>query len=58
MGDLTVLLPEGVEVEAEAVAVLGARTLRLTGPPPPPDAPVVRIEGFVLLGNITVRDHA
>jgi Domain of unknown function (DUF1707)/Cell wall-active antibiotics response 4TMS YvqF len=58
MGDLTIVLPEGVEVEAEAVAVLGARTLRLTGPPPPPDAPVVRIEGFVLLGNITVRDHA
>ena len=58
LGNLVVLVPEGVEVDLSATAVMGARTLRLTGPPPPPGAPVVRITGVVVWGDLSVRDRA
>jgi hypothetical protein len=37
---------------------MGARTLRLVGPPPPAGAPVVRITGVVVWGDLSVRDRA
>ena len=58
LGNLVVLVPEGVEVDLAATAVMGARTLRLRGPAPPPGAPVVRITGVVVWGDLSVRDRA
>lgn len=57
MGSLNVIVPEGTEVELEATAVMGSRTVRLKGTPAGPGAPVVRIEGFILMGDVTVRDR-
>jgi hypothetical protein len=57
LGNLVVLVPEGVEVDLAATAVMGARTLRLRGPAPPPGAPVVRITGVVVWGDLSVRDR-
>lgn len=56
MGNVNVIVPEGVEVELEALAVMGSRSIKLKGAPPEHGAPVVRIEGIVLMGDLTVRD--
>jgi hypothetical protein len=57
MGNVNVIVPEGVEVELDGLAVMGSRSLKLKGPPAQPGAPVVRIEGLVLMGDLTVRDR-
>jgi len=56
MGNVNVIVPEGVEVELDGLAVMGSRSLKLKGPPAGPGAPVVRVEGMVLMGDLTVRD--
>ena len=58
MGNVNVIVPEGVEVELDGLAVMGSRSLKLKGAPPGPGAPVVRVEGMVLMGDLTVRDKA
>ena len=57
MGGVDVIVPPGVEVELEGVAVMGSKTLKLSGPPPGPGAPVVRVNAFALMGSVTVRDR-
>lgn len=57
MGNVNVIVPEGVEVELDGLAVMGSRSLKLKGPPAQPGAPVVRVEGLVLMGDVTVRDR-
>src|SRR5262249_9951267 len=57
MGGVDVIVPRGVEVELEGVAVMGSKTLKLSGPPPGPGAPVVRVNAFALMGSVTVRDR-
>jgi Domain of unknown function (DUF1707)/Cell wall-active antibiotics response 4TMS YvqF len=58
MGSIDVIVPFGVEVELDGIAIMGSKNQKLTGPPPHPGAPVVRIEAFALMGEITVRDRA
>ncbi|HEU5318618.1 MAG TPA: DUF1707 domain-containing protein [Chloroflexota bacterium] len=57
MGNVNVIVPEGVEVELDGLAVMGSRSMKLKGPAAAPGAPVVRIEGWVLMGDLTVRDR-
>jgi hypothetical protein len=57
MGNVNVIVPEGVEVELDGLAVMGSRSMKLKGPPAAAAAPVVRIEGWVLMGDLTVRDR-
>jgi hypothetical protein len=57
MGNVNVIVPEGVDVELEALALMGSRSIKLNGPPAEQGAPVVRIEGVVLMGDLTVRDR-
>jgi len=58
MGSVDVIVPFGVEVELEGVAIMGSKESKLKGPPPGPGAPVVRVNAFVLMGSVTVRDSA
>lgn len=58
MGSVDVIVPFGVEVELEGIAIMGSKEAKLTGPPPAPGAPVVRINAFALMGSVTVRDKA
>ena len=57
MGNLKVIVPEGVDVDLDATAIMGSRKVVLSGPPPPRDAPLVRVEGLILMGELTVRDR-
>jgi hypothetical protein len=57
MGSLDVFVPEGVEVDLDVMAIAGSKTLRLSGPPPAPGAPVIRITGVIVAGAVNVRDQ-
>lgn len=54
MGGSTIVVPEGVEVDAGGFAFLGGNDVRLEGPPPPPGAPRLRIRAWSLLGGSDV----
>jgi hypothetical protein len=54
MGGSTIVVPEGVEVDAGGFALLGGNDVRLEGPSPPPGAPRLRIRCWSLLGGSDV----
>lgn len=58
MGNLEVIVPEGVHVDLDVMTIAGSRALRLSGPAPAPTAPVIRIVGHVIAGAMVVRDRA
>lgn len=58
MGSVDVIVPFGVEVELEGIAIMGSKESKLKGQPPGPGAPVVRVNAFALMGSVTVRDSA
>lgn len=54
LGELKIIVPEGIDVRVEASNILSETKVKLTEPPTP-GAPVYRIRGFTLLGQVTVR---
>lgn len=55
LGEVTLTVPEGVDVRLEAgTNVLGERKNKLP-PPSSPDAPVIRVHGTVVLGSVKVE---
>ncbi|WP_053203441.1 DUF1707 SHOCT-like domain-containing protein [Jiangella muralis] len=55
LGSLTMIVPEGIDVRLdEGTNILGERKMKLREPVTP-GAPVYRVRGFVLLGEVTVR---
>ena len=55
MGGSTITVPEGVHVELDGFALLGGNDLRISGPEPPPGAPIVRVRAWSLMGGTDVR---
>jgi len=56
-GSLELLVPEGVEVEVEAAAILSGREIKLSATSMPSDfKPLIRVTGTVVFGSINVRD--
>jgi hypothetical protein len=54
LGEVVVVVPEGVAVDMQGVAVMGDRVVEVDDAVVP-GAPVVRVEGLALMGQITVR---
>jgi hypothetical protein len=54
LGSVTVLVPDGVEVQLSGGAALSGEDLRIRGTPPA-GAPLIRIRHSGLLGSISVR---
>lgn len=55
MGGVEVVVPPGVRVEMNGIALMGGFEERMRiDEPPPADAPVLRIGGFVLMGGVDV----
>jgi uncharacterized protein DUF1707 len=57
-GNLTVDVPEGVEVELTGFDVFGDRELRLAPVPRRPGTPLIRVRAHGLLGDVYVRTPA
>lgn len=58
LGSLCVDVPEGVEVELNGFDVLGDRDVRLARVPRRAGTPLIRIQAYVLLGDVDVRTPA
>jgi hypothetical protein len=56
MGTVEVIVPEGVEVALEGVAIMGSKVLRMSDAPIGLGAPLVRVTGLCLMGEIKVRN--
>lgn len=54
MGGSTIVVPEGVAVDAGGFAFLGGNDVRLDGAPPPPGAPRLRVRAWSLMGGTDV----
>jgi hypothetical protein len=58
LGDLKVIVPEGVEVELGGMVLIGDRKLELAAVPLRPGTPRIVLRAFALLGDVTVRSAA
>jgi hypothetical protein len=54
-GDVTVIVPDGIEVDLEGVAVFGDKRCSTGSTPPVPGSPVVLVRAFALFGDVRVR---
>jgi hypothetical protein len=54
MGGVTIVVPDGVEVELSGLALMGGNEVRVPEPPHA-DAPLVRVRAFALMGGVEVR---
>jgi hypothetical protein len=55
MGDLEVIVPDGVEVELGGFDLLGDRELRLAPVPRRAGTPLIRVKAYTMMGDVTVR---
>lgn len=55
IGGVSVRVPPGMRVEASNFSILGGRDIRLGGPIAP-NAPVLRIRSFSIIGGVDVRE--
>jgi uncharacterized protein DUF1707 len=55
MGGIGILVPEGVSVELSGFALMGANSGPRDKVPPLPDAPVIRVKTFALMGGVGIE---
>ncbi|NUR90424.1 MAG: DUF1707 and DUF2154 domain-containing protein [Nonomuraea sp.] len=54
LGTVKIIVPDGVYVDLDGVAVLGERKVQVDQPPRGMNVPVVRIHGYAVLGEIKI----
>lgn len=55
IGDVSVVVPEGVGVEVGGLLVIGDRKYEAPSAPPHPGAPVVHLRVYALIGDVRLR---
>ncbi|MGH9127974.1 MAG: DUF1707 SHOCT-like domain-containing protein [Acidimicrobiales bacterium] len=55
MGNIDIIVPEGIEVELTGINIMGCKDRRLSQVPPIPGGPLVLVRAIMLMGNVTVR---
>ncbi len=58
MGDVTVIVPEGIAVDLNGIAIMGDKTYKVAGAPPLPGAPLVRVQAFACMGSVKVESRS
>ena len=58
MGDLEVVVPDGVEVELGGFDLMGDRELRLAPVSRAPGTPLIRVKAYTVMGDVTVRSSS
>jgi hypothetical protein len=58
IGDLRVIVPEGVEVELGGMVLIGDRKLELAAVPLRPGTPRIKVRVFGLISDVTIRSAA
>lgn len=54
MGDVKIIVPDGVDVELEGVAIMGDKKVQVVEAPPGTNAPVVRVRAYAVMGDVKV----
>jgi hypothetical protein len=54
-GNVTVIVPDGIEVDLEGVAIFGDKRCTAGTTPPVPGSPVVLVRAFAVFGDVRVR---
>ncbi len=54
MGSVTVVVPEGIDVELVGLALMGSKRFRVRDVPPAPGSPRVRVRAWAVMGSVTV----
>lgn len=54
-GEVTVIVPDGIHVELEGVAIFGERRFDVRGSAPVPGSPTVVIKAYACFGEVRVR---
>jgi hypothetical protein len=55
MGDVKVIVPEGVDVELTGVAIMGDKKYKVKDAKPLPGAPLIRVRAYVVMGDVKVE---
>jgi class 3 adenylate cyclase len=55
MGGVSVIVPEGIDVDLGGIAIMGGKDARLAPVPLLPGAPRVRVTAFCLMGGVDVK---
>lgn len=56
MGGSDIVIPDGVDVELGSFAFMGGNDLELEhAPSPPPDAPVISVRAYSIMGGTAVK---
>jgi Domain of unknown function (DUF1707)/Cell wall-active antibiotics response 4TMS YvqF len=55
MGEVTIMVPDGVDVRLDGTAIMGEKTAKKIRTPPAPWAPVVHVHAFALMGSVEVK---
>ncbi|MEU5879358.1 DUF1707 domain-containing protein [Spirillospora sp. NPDC047279] len=58
MGDVKIIVPDGVAIDLSGYAVMGDRKVRVREAAPGPRVPVVRIKAQAIMGDVTIVDDA
>nr|WP_063817905.1 DUF1707 domain-containing protein [Herbidospora sakaeratensis] len=54
MGDIKIIVPDGVDVQLSGVTIMGDKKVKVVEAPPGQHAPIVRIRGYVVMGDIKI----
>ncbi|MEU0481691.1 DUF1707 domain-containing protein [Streptosporangium sp. NPDC006013] len=54
MGDVKIIVPDGVDVELDGIAIMGDKKVQVIEAPPGTNVPIVRVKAYVLMGDIKV----
>ncbi|MEU4830838.1 DUF1707 domain-containing protein [Streptosporangium sp. NPDC023615] len=54
MGNVKIIVPDGVDVELDGVAIMGEKKVQVIEAPPGTQAPVVRVTAYAVMGDVKV----
>lgn len=54
MGSVRLIVPEGIDVDVNGIAIMGAKSLRISSARPLPGSPVIRVTALALMGEVSV----
>lgn len=54
MGDVKIIVPDGVNVDLDGMAIMGDKKVKVNQAPPGMNVPVVRVQAYAIMGDVKV----
>jgi Domain of unknown function (DUF1707)/Cell wall-active antibiotics response 4TMS YvqF len=55
MGEVSIVVPEGVDVRMDGLAIMGEKTVKKLRTPPVAGAPIIYVHAFAVMGSVEVK---